>query len=47
MEYYGNVSAIRHIHGMSFDNTGEHIFLKTDARNQGHNGRLTVCVQPL
>ena len=29
-----------------FYNTGQHIFLKTDARNQGHSGRLTVYVQP-
>ena len=47
MKYYGNVSSMLHIYGTSFDNTGQHIFLKTDARFQGHSGRLTVCVQPL
>ena len=43
MVCYGNVSSMQHIHGTSFDNTGQHIFLKTDARNQGHSGRLAVC----
>ena len=31
MVSYGNVST-RHIYGKSFDNTRQHIFLKTDAR---------------
>ena len=42
---YGNVSSMRHIYGKSFDNTRQHIFLKTDAKNQGPSGRLTVYVQ--
>ena len=33
MVCYGNVSSMRHIYGKSFDNTRQHIFLKTDARN--------------
>ena len=46
MVCYGNVSSLRHIFGTSFDNTEQHIFLKkTDARFQGHSGRLTVYVQ--
>ena len=45
MVCYGNVSSMRHIYGKSFDNTRQHIFLKTDAGNQGHSGRLTVYVQ--
>ena len=36
----GNVCSMRHIYGTSFDNTGQHIFLKTDARNQCDSGRL-------
>ena len=32
MVCYGNVSSVRHIYGKSFDNTRQHIFLKTDAR---------------
>ena len=32
MVCYGNVSSMRHIYGKSFDNTRQHIFLKTDAR---------------
>ena len=43
---YGNVSSKRHIYETSFDNSGQHIFLKTDARNQGHSDCLTVYVQP-
>ena len=43
---YGNVSSMRHIYGTSFENTGQHIFLKTNARNHGHSGRLTLYVQP-
>ena len=46
MVFHGNASSIRHINGTSFDSTGQHIFLKTDARNQGHSGRLTVYAQP-
>ena len=45
MVCYGNVSSMRHIYGKSFDNTRQHIFLKTYARNQGHSGRLIVYVQ--
>ena len=57
MVCYGNVSSMRHIYGKSFDNTRQHIFLKTclfvclvlnDAStldNQGHSGRLTVYIQ--
>ena len=32
MVCYGNVSSMRHIYGNSFDNTRQHIFLKTDTR---------------
>ena len=32
MVCYGNVSSMRHIYGKLFDNTRQHIFLKTDAR---------------
>ena len=32
MVCYGNVSSMRHSYGKSFDNTRQHIFLKTDAR---------------
>ena len=32
MVCYGNVSSMRHINGKSFDNTRQHIFLKTNAR---------------
>ena len=32
MVCYGNVSSMRHIYGKSFDNTRQHICLKTDAR---------------
>ena len=32
MVCYGNVSSMRNIYGKSFDNTRQHIFLKTDAR---------------
>ena len=32
MVCYGNVSSMRHICGKSFDNTRQHIFLKTNAR---------------
>ena len=46
MVCYGNISSMRHINGTSFDNTGQDIFLKTDARNQGHCGHLSVYVQP-
>ena len=46
MLYYGNASSMRHIYGKLFDKTRQPIFLKSDARNQGHSGRLTVNVQP-
>ena len=46
MVCYVYVSIKRHIYGTSFDNTGQYIFLKTDARNQGQSGRLSVYVQP-
>ena len=41
MVSYGDVSSIDlvHIYGMSFDNTWQPIFSKSDARNQGHSGR--------
>ena len=45
MVCYGNVSNMRHIYEKSFDNTRQHIFLKTDARKSGHSGRLNVYVQ--
>ena len=32
MVCYDNVSSMRHIYGKSFDNTRQHIFLKTNAR---------------
>ena len=40
MVCYGNVSIMRHIYGKSFDNTRQHIFLKTDARK-----KVTVVAQ--
>ena len=45
MVCYGYVFSMRHIYGKSFDNTRQLIFLKTNAENQGHSGRLTVYVQ--
>ena len=42
---YGNVSSMRHIYGISFDNTRQHIFLLLMPENQGHSGRLSVYVQ--
>ena len=45
MVCYGNVSSMRNIYRKSFDNTRQHIFLKTNAENQDHSGRLTVYVQ--
>ena len=45
MEWYGNVSSMRHIYGKSFVNTRQHIFFKLMQENQGHSGRLAVYVQ--
>ena len=44
MVCYGNVSSMRHIYGKSFDNTRQHIFLKTDARNSWSQWSLNcIC----
>ena len=44
MVCYGNVSSMRHIYGKSFDNTRQHIFLKTDARKSGSQWSLNcIC----
>ena len=43
MVSYGNVST-RHIYGKSFDNTRQHIFLKTDARKSRSQWSLNcIC----
>ena len=40
----GNVSSMRHIYGKSFDNTRQHIFLKTDARKSRSQWSLNcIC----
>ena len=42
---YGNVSSMRHIYGKSFDNTRQHIFLKTDARKSRSQWSLNcICI---
>ena len=41
MVCYGNVSSMRHIYGKSFDNTRQHIFLKTDARKPRSQWSIT------
>ena len=44
MVCYGNVSSMRHIYGKSFDNTRQHIFLKTDARKSRSQWSLNcIC----
>ena len=43
---YGNVSSMRHIYGKSFDNTRQHIFLKTDARKSRSQWSLNcICTE--
>ena len=40
----GNVSSMRHINGKTFDNTRQHIFLKTDARKSRSQWSLNfIC----
>ena len=41
---YGYVSSMRHIYGKSFDNTRQHIFLKTDARKSRSQWSLN-CIR--
>ena len=44
MVCYGNVSSKPHIYGKSFDNTRQHIFLKTDARKSRSQWSLNfIC----
>ena len=44
MVCYGNVSSMRLIFGKSFDNTRQHIFLKTDARKSRSQWSLNcIC----
>ena len=44
MVCYGNVSSMRHIYGKSFDNTRQHIFLKTNARKSRSQWSLNcIC----
>ena len=44
MVCYGNVSSMRHIYEKSFDNTRQHIFLKTDARKSRSQWSLNcIC----
>ena len=44
MVCYGNVSTMRHIYGKSFDNTRQHIFLKTEARKSRSQWSLNcIC----
>ena len=44
MVCYGNVSSVEHIYGKSFDNTRQHIFLKTDARKSRSQWSLNcIC----
>ena len=41
---YGNVSSMRHIYEKSFDNTRQHIFLKSDARKSRSQWSLNcIC----
>ena len=45
MVCYGNVSSMRQIYGKSFDNTRQHIFLKTDARKSRSQWSLNcICI---
>ena len=44
MVCYGNVSSMRQFYGKSFDNTRQHIFLKTDARKSRSQWSLNcIC----
>ena len=43
MVCYGNVSSMRNIYRKSFDNTRQHIFLKTDARKSRSQWSL-ICI---
>ena len=44
MVCYDNVSSMLHIYGKSFDNTRQHIFLKTDARKSRSQWPLScIC----
>ena len=43
----GNVSSMRHIYGKSFDNTGQHIFLKTDVRKSRSQWSLLLYMYRL
>ena len=44
MVCYGKISSMRHIYGKSFDNTRQHIFLKTDARKSRSQWSLNcIC----
>ena len=44
MVCYGNVSSMRHIYRKSFDNTRQHIFLKTDVRKSRSQWSLNcIC----
>ena len=47
MVCYGNVSSMRHIYGKSFDNTRQHIFLKTDARKSRSQWSLLLYMYRL
>ena len=48
MVCYGNVSSMRHIYGKSFDNTRQHIFLKTDARKSRSQWSLKcICTDSM
>ena len=47
MVCYGNVSSMRHIYGKSFDNTRQHIFLKTDARKSRSQWSLNLYMYRL
>ena len=41
---YGNVSSMRHIYRKSYDNTRQHIFLKSDARKSRSQWSLNcIC----
>ena len=48
MVCYGNVSSTRHIYGKSFDNTRQHIFLKTNARKSRSQWSLNcICTDSM
>ena len=44
MVCYGNVSSMRHIYGKSFDNTRQHIFLKTNVRKSRSQWWSLNCI---